>query len=106
MTREPLPDRRCSESWDMNCDGSHYSVQVSYYEDGRLGEVFVHSRKVGSQAEINARDAAILLSMVLQHGAEPDKIMDALTHDASGRPEGVIGQVLERVLATMPGIVS
>lgn len=98
MTREPLPLRRHSENFDINCGGSHYSVQVGFYNDGRIGEVFVHSQKVGSQADINARDAAILLSLALQYGAVPERIVSSLTHDTNGRPEGVIGQVLECVL--------
>lgn len=96
--REPLPQRRYSESFEINHEGLHFAVQAGFYPDGRLGEVFISSPKTGSMAEINARDAAVLLSICLQSGADPRKTLKALTHGADGRPEGVVGRVLETLL--------
>lgn len=98
MTRELLPNRRYSESFDINHDGLEYSVQIGFYPDGRIGEVFVHSRKINSLAEVSARDAAVLLSIALQHGVDPRKTLTALTHNADGRPEGITGVILERII--------
>lgn len=98
MTRELLPNRRYSESFDVNHDGLEYSVQFGFYPDGRVGEVFVSSRKIGSLAEISARDAAVLLSISLQHGVAPEKTLASLTHDEEGRPEGITGVLLERII--------
>lgn len=92
--REVLPWRRPSESYDLNHDGLHFAVQVGYYDDGRPGEIFISSPKTGSMAEINARDAAVLASIALQRGADPEKTLQALTHDTDGKPEGVVGKVL------------
>lgn len=98
MTRELLPNRRYSESFDINHDGLEYSVQIGFYPNGRVGEVFVGSRKIGSLAEISARDAAVLLSISLQHGVDPEKTLTSLTHDEEGRPEGITGVILERII--------
>lgn len=93
-----MPQRRRSQNFDLSLLGLEFAVQVGFYDDGRMGEVFVSSQKTGSMAEVNARDAAVLLSIVLQHGAEPKKVLAALTHDVLGKPEGVIGKVLEKLI--------
>lgn len=93
--REVLPWRRPSQSFDLSHGGLHFAVQVGYYDDGRPGEIFISSPKTGSMAEINARDAAVLASIALQRGADPEKTLHALTHDTDGSPEGVVGKVLE-----------
>lgn len=98
MTRETLPWRRYSENFDLDHEGLHFAVQVGYYENGRPGEIFISSPKTGSMAEVNARDAAVLLSIALQRGADPEKTLHALTHDGQGRPEGVVGKVLEVIV--------
>lgn len=100
MTRELLPARRPSQSFDLNHGGLHFAVQAGFYDEAmtRLGEIFISSPKTGSMAEVNARDAAVLLSICLQRGADPAKTLRALTHDTDGRPEGVVGRVLESLL--------
>lgn len=98
MTRISLPNRRYAETFDINCLGSVYTVQVGYYPDGRVGEVFINSIRVGSQADINARDAAVLLSLAIQHGISPEDLLGSLTHDANGDPEGVVGIIVEAVV--------
>jgi hypothetical protein len=98
MTRIPLPNRRYAETFDINCLGSKYVVQVGHYPDGSVGEVFINSHRVGSQADINARDAAVLLSLAIQNGIAPDDVLDSLMHDAEGRPEGVVGIIVAAVI--------
>lgn len=98
MSREHLPNRRYSENFDINALGSHYTVQVGRYDDGRIGEVFIASNRVGSQGDVNARDAAVLLSLALQNGIPPEEIKDSLMHDADGNPEGVVGIIVAAVV--------
>ena len=45
-----------------------FTVTVGFFDDGAMGEVFVDSRKTGGDVEAIARDAAVLLSLALQHG--------------------------------------
>jgi hypothetical protein len=51
---------------------------VSRFDDGQIGELFLNNHKAGNQADTNARDAAIVLSFALQHGAEINAIRKAL----------------------------
>lgn len=98
MTRKTLPNRRYSETFDISCLGSNYAVQVGYYPEGQVGEIFINSHRVGSQADINARDAAVLLSLALQNGIAPDDVIESLMHDANGKPEGVVGMIVAAVI--------
>ena len=47
---------------------SSRSPSRRFLHDGALGEVFINSRKTGGDVEAIARDAAVLLSLALQHG--------------------------------------
>jgi len=93
MTRELLPSRRQAENFDISFHNVAVSVGFGYYDDGRVGEVFLSTRKAGSMVDISARDTAVLMSLLLQYGCSPKIIMRALTADAQGRPEGLAGIV-------------
>lgn len=93
MTREILPQRRHAENFEVSFSGLAVSVSFGYYDDGRVGEVFLSTRKAGSVIDIAARDTAVLLSLLLQYGCSPKIIQRALTADATGRPEGLAGAV-------------
>lgn len=102
MTRQALPQRRFSETFDFvfpqGTDKS-YALTLGVYEGGRVGEVFLASHKhAGSQADLAARDTAILISFGLQHGATLAELAHAMTHNADGKPEGIAGIVLTLLL--------
>jgi hypothetical protein len=94
-TRQRLSDRRASESLSLELDGLRSHATVSRFDDGRLAEVFLNYNKAGNQADTNARDAAILLSFALQHGADVNTIRRALCRDTQGRAMGPLGAVLD-----------
>jgi hypothetical protein len=106
--REKLPARRYSESFDVEfppSTGKLYAVTIGCYPDGRIGEVFLSSyQKVGSQADMAARDLALLISIALQHGAPLEVMASAATKDAESRQEGLAGVVLEQLLAWRPEV--
>ena len=99
--RTPLPQRRRSETFDIEHGGQRlkYSVTIGYYGGpGALpGEVFVSGSKSGSDAEANARDAAVILSIALQYGVPLETIKHALTREADGSPSTIIGAVVDRL---------
>jgi hypothetical protein len=66
--REKLPNRRGSESFQFEHAGVSYTATVSCYSDGRLGEIFIDHARPNSQIAEHANDAAILASLLLQHG--------------------------------------
>jgi ribonucleoside-diphosphate reductase alpha chain len=56
------------------------------------------SRKTGGDAEAVARDAAVTLSLGLQHGVSIEAIRHAVTRNgSSGAPASIIGAVIDAV---------
>jgi hypothetical protein len=95
--RRRLPNRRRSESFELECGGLRYSATVSWFDDGSLAEIFLRNHKVGSAADINARDAAIVSSIALQYGAPLDVIRHALLRDTKGVASSPLGVALDRI---------
>lgn len=102
MTRERLPDRRAA----MIVGFTHvtpagqafdFTAHVGFFPDGRPGEVFVDGAKLTSQTDIEAHDAAIVLSFALQHGAALDEIGGALLRGEHGEPHGVMGSLADAI---------
>ena len=95
MTRERLPDRRQHEAIDFQHGGFRYVASIGHFGDGRVAEIFLTSNKAGSNADTNARDAAVVCSIALQYGAPLEVIRHALMRDSQGRASGPLGQVLD-----------
>ena len=95
MTRQRLPDRRASTAFYFECNSLRYTASASWFDDGRLGEVFVSNHRADSHADSCARDAAILASIALQFGAPLDVLRRALLRDSQGRPSTPIGCALD-----------
>jgi hypothetical protein len=72
-TRQRLPSRRTAVTFDFEHAGIRYAATVGRFADGRSAELFISNHKSNSDADVNARDAAILCplrcSSVLQRGA-------------------------------------
>ena len=93
--RQRLPSRRRSENFTYELGGLRFTVTVSRLADGRIAELFLNNHKAGNQSDTNARDAAIILSFALQHGADADEIRRALGRDSAGRALSPIGAALD-----------
>jgi hypothetical protein len=57
------------------------------------------AHKGGSTLDALAVDAAILISLLLQHGASPGEVGHALRHAPDGAPTSLIGAVVELLRA-------
>lgn len=99
--RKQLPPRRSSETFDLEFGGlrAAYRITVGYYADGAPGEVFIVGGKSGEQVESIARDGAVLLSIALQYGASLETIAHAITRDARGAPQTIVGAVVDQLKA-------
>jgi hypothetical protein len=95
--RTRLPNRRNSTIFDFEVDGLKFTGSVSRF-DGRILELFVDNHKAGSQIGTLVRDAAIILSFALQHGADTDSIRKALGRDSRGRGLGPLGAALDMLV--------
>lgn len=87
MTRELLPSRRYSETFDVVVQDVKYTATLGFYDDGRPGEVFLNGTKVGTVLDLNACEAAVMASFALQYGAELEVLRHAVKRDASGAPQ-------------------
>jgi hypothetical protein len=95
--RRRLPQRRASETFDVEAQGLKFTATVSRFADGSVAEIFMCNCKAGSMAEINAQDAAVICSIALQHGVSLEVIRRALMRDAQGRASGPLGTALDEI---------
>jgi hypothetical protein len=102
MTRERLAHRRASENFTFEIDGLRFTATVSRYPDGRISELFLNNHKYGNQSDTNARDAAIVFSFAVQHGADAEAIRRALCRDSQGRALGPLSAALDFLMLRKP----
>ena len=57
-----------------------------------LGEVFIDGGKTGQDVQSTARDAAVVLSLALQHGTPIEVIRHAVTRSGSGEAASILGR--------------
>jgi hypothetical protein len=89
MTRARLPDRRDCELIDFAHGGRKWTACVGRFADGRPAEIFIEGPKDSPLLAL-ARDAAILASIALQHGAT----LATIRHALAGRDEGPLAAAL------------
>ncbi len=93
--RRRLPNRRAAELFDLSFKGGRYTIGASRFPDGSIAEIFIHSAKAACDLADAARDAAVALSIALQHGTPAAAIRAAVTREADGSPAGIVGAVLD-----------
>ena len=77
MTRVRLPDRRFAETVMLEHGGTRFMVTIGFYPDGRPGEVFTHGARSGSNLDALLADACVVVSCLIQHGAEPRELANS-----------------------------
>jgi ribonucleoside-diphosphate reductase alpha chain len=95
VTRERLPNRRRCETFDFEHGQFLYTATLGFYDDGRLGEVFLSGAKSGTEIQIAAIEGAIALSFALQHGCAPQTIRPAVPRNENGSAQGLLGTLLD-----------
>ena len=97
MIRRTLPQRRASETFDLRFWSQNFTVTVGFYADGTPGEVFIDGGKTGQDVQSTARDAAVVLSLALQHGTPIETIRHAVTRSGSGAAASILGAIVDRL---------
>jgi hypothetical protein len=100
--RNQLPNRRPQLTYDVLHDGQLCIVSVGWKEnlfEGGPQEAFIHTdnKRSSSAVESILRDAAILISLALQHGTPLTVLKEAVTRDDHGNPATPIGAVLDSI---------
>jgi len=67
------------------------------FPDGRIGELCLNNHKSNSTADVNARDAAIALSLALQSGVDVGRFAKRFVVNSHGRANGPLGAALDAV---------
>ena len=93
--RRTLPQRRPAVSFDLRFWNQSFTVTVGFYADGTPGEVFIDGGKTGQDIQSTARDAAVVLSLALQHGAPIETIRRAVTRNPTGSAASILGAVVD-----------
>ena len=97
--RRRLPNRRASQTFDVEVQGLKFLCTFSRYRDGGLAEIFLSGTKPSSQLDVNVRDSAVAASLAFQFGCPLETLRDALLRDSQGRACGPLAAALDRLAA-------
>jgi ribonucleoside-diphosphate reductase alpha chain len=106
--REALDNRRFSVNYRLEFQGETYDVTAGFYNDGRLGELFINrvrdkkAAKLGFQLDATCRDAAIMISRALQHGVDLAELTHSVTRGDADEPMSIVGAVIDSIEAQRP----
>ena len=96
--RARLANRRPSTTFDFTCGNLHYTCSYSHFASGGIAELFLSNHKSNSHADTAARDSAIVCSLALQHGTDPEVIRRTLCRDADGTARGPLAVALDLIM--------
>ena len=102
MKQDPrlrLPNRRPLELLDFEHGGFRFTAGIGRFEDGGLAEIFLNCSKVGTPVDVNARDTAILASLLFQHSATADELRHALARNSDGSASGPLATALDLIVS-------
>ena len=100
--RKRLPNRRGHQVREFDHAGHHYIAGAGYDAAGNLREIFLDTGKAGSSVQMHASDAAILVSLLLQHNVSADEIKHSVCGPIAmalamfGNPRASIAESLAR----------
>jgi hypothetical protein len=97
--RERLPNRRPTENREIRHQNFTFVASIGKYPDGRIAEIFIASRKSGSDMATAMRDASIVASIAFQHGVSPETTRHALGRNSDGSAASPLGVVLDQLAA-------
>jgi hypothetical protein len=63
----------------FECDGRRYRATFGCFANGNLAEVFLDIGRPDSAIQAHADDAAVLVSLLLQHGVPPAVIRRSIS---------------------------
>lgn len=97
--RSRLPNRRYQETFSFKYNGQEFIASVGFFSDTHQpAELFLNSgMKVASEADINACDAAVSISLALQYGVPFDILRSAMKRNIDGSAQGPLGVALDLI---------
>ena len=96
MPRKRLPDRRPQTVLEVEHGGGLFVVGLGYFSDGKAGELFISTGKVGSELDGLLNDVAILVSRCLQFGDRLEDLAQAMgRHGDKTAPASALVAILD-----------
>lgn len=96
--RRHLPSRREGSSQiKFEHDGVKWFATVWRFPDGKLGEIFVGTARIGQGMSHVMRDLGIAASLALQYGCPESVLRGALARDDRGDAESPLAAVMDIV---------
>lgn len=89
MSRAELPTRRRTVSQKVRIAGQTVHYSIGLYPDGSPGELWIEVAKAGAALRAWAGEAAMMVSIALQHGTPLDTIVN-LFIETRNQPSGVV----------------
>jgi hypothetical protein len=80
MSRQRLPNRRESLNVDFAVGEQVYTASVGLDPEGTIREVFLGGAKEGSHMAMVLDDAAVVISVALQHGVPVAEMAKSVAH--------------------------
>jgi hypothetical protein len=94
-----LPNRRGAVAVNFTHRDQRFRAHIGYFAGGGVAEIFLDATRPDSALDAFAADAAILISLLLQHGATPAEIGHALRRAPDGLPASLIGAAIDQLQA-------
>lgn len=106
LNRQKMPfEPKCIKN-AVKMDGYTFHIQRSFYDDGRLGEIFATVGKQGDTVKGLMEVLCILISKTLQYGIPADVISSILRNTEFG-PNGLVRQHPNiRAASSIPDLIS
>jgi hypothetical protein len=95
--RERLANRRANETAEFEIGGHRYVATLGRFPDGRPAEIFLNTKRTGSELERTTRDAAVLASLGLQFGIPLEVLRKALSRKPNGDPDSALCFALDEL---------
>ena len=93
--RARLPDRRPSVTERIDVEGQTYTATAGIDpHTGAVREIFLDGAKAGSGMDAVLNDAAVTISVAIQHGVSIEALRKSVARVA-GTPASVIGAALD-----------
>lgn len=103
--RQRMPDVRRGLTRKASACGFEYYVTVSFFDDGRPGEVFVKIAKSGSTVAGLVNAICTTVSMCLQHGAPWESLRDKFLHTQFAPSETGIPSLMHALALTIDEVI-
>lgn len=106
--RTRLPNRRHAETTDLPIGGMSIAATIGFDRAGNAAEVFLSGGKDGSGLAAILHDAAVIISIALQHGVPAEALAKSVARlperldGPATAPASPIGAALDLLATTAP----